>query len=76
MDGSRGTKIYRGREYAVDLLPKVKVELVVADGQEEEVISAIVSAAQTGKIGDGQIFVSDTAAAVRICNGDWGEAAL
>src|SRR5690242_2474911 len=53
------TEVYRGREYAVDLLPKVKLELVIADDQVDEVISAIVSSARTGKIGDGKIFVSD-----------------
>ena len=70
------TEIYRGREYAVDLLPKVKLELVIGEEQVDEVITAIVSSARTGKIGDGKIFVSDIAAAVRIRNGEWGEAAL
>jgi nitrogen regulatory protein P-II 1 len=67
---------YRGQEYNVDLLPKVKVELVVADARCNEVTAAIASAARTGKIGDGKIFVFEVAEAIRIRNDDRGEAAL
>ena len=69
-------EVYRGQEYNVDLLPKVKFELVIADARLEEVISALTASARTGKIGDGKIFVFDVAEAVRIRNGDRGEAAL
>jgi len=69
-------EVYRGQEYNVDLLPKIKVELVVAGERLDEVIASIASAARTGQIGDGKIFVSDVSAAVRIRNGDWGESAL
>jgi nitrogen regulatory protein P-II 1 len=67
---------YRGQEYNVDLLPKVKVELVVADGRLDEVTGAIASAARTGKIGDGKIFVYEVLEAIRIRNDDRGEAVL
>lgn len=67
---------YRGQEYNVDLLPKVKVELVVADDRLDEVTGAIAAAARTGKIGDGKIFVYEVAEAIRIRNDDRGEAAL
>ena len=70
------TEVYRGMEYKVDLLPKVKVELVVPDARAEEVIRTIVTAARTGKIGDGKIFVYDVAEAIRIRNGDRGDSAL
>ena len=69
-------EVYRGQEYNVDLLPKVKVELVVADSRSEEVIKALAAAARTGKIGDGKLFVYEVAEAVRIRNDDRGEAAL
>jgi nitrogen regulatory protein P-II 1 len=69
-------EVYRGMEYQVDLLPKVKIELVVADDRSEEVISTLVRAARTGKIGDGKVFVYDVAEAVRIRNDDRGDAAL
>jgi nitrogen regulatory protein P-II 1 len=69
-------EIYRGMEYQVDLLPKVKVEMVVSDERSEEVISTLVHAARTGKIGDGKVFVYDVAEAVRIRNDDRGDAAL
>ena len=69
-------EVYRGQEYHVDLLPKIKLELVVAGERLDEVIASIASAARTGQIGDGKIFVSDVSAAVRIRNGEWGEAAL
>jgi nitrogen regulatory protein P-II 1 len=69
-------EIYRGQEYVVDLLPKVKIEAVLADAQLEEAIQAIVAAARTGKIGDGKIFVSDVAEAIRIRNDERGETSL
>ena len=66
-------EVYRGQEYNVDLLPKVKLEMVVSDDRSEEVIRAIVAAARTGKIGDGKIFVFDVGEAIRIRNDDRGE---
>ena len=69
-------EVYRGQEYNVDLLPKVKLELVVSSERSEEVIQTLTSAARTGKIGDGKIFIYDVTEAVRIRNGDRGEAAL
>jgi nitrogen regulatory protein P-II 1 len=69
-------EIYRGQEYNVDLLAKVKVELVVATSRAEEVIQTLVAAARTGKIGDGKIFVFDVAETIRIRNDDRGESAL
>jgi nitrogen regulatory protein P-II 1 len=69
-------EVYRGQEYNVDLLPKVKFELVIADARLEQVIAALTASARTGKIGDGKIFIYDVAEAVRIRNGDRGEAAL
>ncbi len=69
-------EIYRGQEYTVDLLPKVKLELVVPDSRVDEVIQTLAGAARTGKIGDGKIFVSEIAEAIRIRNDDRGEAAL
>ena len=69
-------EVYRGQEYQVDLLPKVKVEMVVPSDRSNDVISALSAAARTGKIGDGKIFISDVAEAIRIRNGDRGEAAL
>jgi nitrogen regulatory protein P-II 1 len=69
-------EVYRGQEYNVDLLPKVKFELVVADTRLEEVLEAITTAARSGKIGDGKIFVYDVAEAIRIRNSDRGEAAI
>ncbi len=70
------TEFYRGREYAVDLLPKIKLELVVADELAERAIQAIITAARTGKIGDGKIFVSRIDEAIRIRNDERGEIAL
>ncbi len=70
------TEIYRGQEYVVDLLPKMKIEAVLADGQMEDAIQAIVGAARTGRIGDGKIFVYDVMEAVRIRNDERGETAL
>jgi nitrogen regulatory protein P-II 1 len=69
-------EVYRGMEYQVDLLPKVKIELVVADQRQEEVLRTLVAAARSGKIGDGKIFVYDVADAIRIRNDDRGDAAL
>ena len=69
-------EVYRGREYNVDLLPKVKIELVVGDDRSEEVIKTLAAAARTGKIGDGKVFVYDVAEAIRIRNDDRGDAAL
>jgi len=70
------TEFYRGREYAVDLLPKVKLELVVPDEMVEKAIQAIITAARTGRIGDGKIFVSKIDEAIRIRNDERGEIAL
>ncbi len=70
------TETYRGREYSVDLLPKVKLELVVDDKLVEPAIDAIVKSAATGKIGDGKIFLSKVDEAIRIRNQDRGVAAL
>ncbi|MEL6311993.1 MAG: P-II family nitrogen regulator, partial [Pseudomonadota bacterium] len=69
-------ELYRGAEYVVDFLPKVKIELVVADDQLDAVLDAIVGAAKTGKIGDGKIFVSSVEHAVRIRTGESGPDAL
>jgi nitrogen regulatory protein P-II 1 len=69
-------EVYRGQEYNVDLLPKMKVELVVADSRLEEILRTLAGAARTGKIGDGKIFVYEVAQAVRIRNDDRGETAL
>jgi nitrogen regulatory protein P-II 1 len=69
-------EVYRGMEYNVDLLPKLKVEVVIQSARVNEVIAAMMTAAKTGSIGDGKIFVSDVLDAVRIRNDDRGEAAL
>ena len=69
-------EIYRGMEYQVDLLPKVKLEMVVADARADEVVQTVVSSARTGKIGDGKVFIYDVAEAIRIRNDDRGEGAL
>src|SRR4051812_15896919 len=69
-------EIYRGMEYQVDLLPKMKLEMVVPDNRAEEVIETLVQSARTGKIGDGKVFVYDLTDAIRIRNGDRGEGAL
>jgi nitrogen regulatory protein P-II 1 len=69
-------EVYRGQEYNVDLLPKVKVELVVSEARAEEVIQTLTAAARTGKIGDGKVFVYDVAEAIRIRNDDRGDSAL
>ena len=70
------TELYRGAEYVVDFLPKVKIEVVLPDDQLDNAIEAIVDAAKTDKIGDGKIFVSDVAQAIRIRTGETGEDAL
>ncbi len=70
------TEIYRGTEYAVDFVPKVKIEVVCADANLQSVIDTIVATAQTGQIGDGKIFVSELENAVRIRTGEQGEDAL
>ncbi|WP_298915562.1 P-II family nitrogen regulator [uncultured Algimonas sp.] len=70
------TELYRGAEYVVDFLPKLKLELVIADDQVEAALEAIQTAAKTGKIGDGKVFVSDVGQAIRIRTGETGEAAL
>ena len=70
------TELYRGAEYVVDFLPKVKVELVVKDADVERCIDAIVKAAKTGKIGDGKIFVTSVEQVVRIRTGETDEAAV
>ena len=70
------TELYRGAEYVVDFLPKVKVEMILADAMVERAIEAIVRAARTGKIGDGKIFVTDVTQVIRIRTGESGEAAV
>jgi nitrogen regulatory protein P-II 1 len=70
------TEIYRGSEYTVDFLPKIKVELVVADGQVEGAVAAIVKSAKTGKIGDGKVFVSGIDQAIRIRTEEKGDSAV
>jgi nitrogen regulatory protein P-II 1 len=70
------TETYRGAEYAVDFLPKVKIEVVVGNNEVSGVISAIVGAARTGQVGDGKIFVSDLTNVVRIRTGETDSAAL
>jgi nitrogen regulatory protein P-II 1 len=70
------TETYRGAEYKVDLLPKVKVEMIVPEARASQVVEALSTAARSGKIGDGKIFVSSIDDAIRIRNGDHGEAAL
>ena len=72
----RHTEVYRGAEYKVDLLPKVKLEMVVRDGLLSGVVDTLTTAARTGKIGDGKIFVAAIDDVIRIRNGDRGEAAI
>jgi nitrogen regulatory protein P-II 1 len=69
-------EVYRGQEYNVDLLPKVKFELVVQDARLDEVVDTITAAARSGKIGDGKIFVYEVAEAIRIRNSDRGDSAV
>jgi nitrogen regulatory protein P-II 1 len=70
------TELYRGAEYVVDFLPKVKIEIVVADKDVEQAIEAIIKAARTGKIGDGKIFVTSVEQVVRIRTGETDESAI
>jgi len=70
------TELYRGAEYVVDFLPKIKIEIVIADTQVEDVLNAIVKSAQTGRIGDGKIFITNIEEAVRIRTGERGEDAV
>jgi nitrogen regulatory protein P-II 1 len=70
------TEMYRGAEYKVDLLPKVRIEMVVPDSRSEQVTDALAAAARTGKIGDGKIFISPVEEVVRIRNSERGETAL
>src|SRR6185312_577365 len=70
------TELYRGAEYVVDFLPKVKIEVVVANDQTDQAIDAIIGAARTGKIGDGKIFVADVERVIRIRTGEENEAAV
>ena len=70
------TELYRGAEYVVDFLPKVKLEIIVADNMLNPALEAIQSAAHTGRIGDGKIFVSDVADAIRIRTGETGDEAI
>ena len=70
------TELYRGAEYVIDFLPKVKLELVITDGLVDQAIEAIMKAAQTGKIGDGKIFVTSCEEVVRIRTGETGDDAI
>lgn len=70
------TEVYRGAEYAVDFVPKVKVEIVVSNEQLDEVVAAIVDTARTGKIGDGKVWVMDVEELVRVRTGERGNDAL
>jgi len=70
------TELYRGAEYVVDFLPKIKMEVVIADAQVEEVADTIVKAAQTGRIGDGKIFITNLEDTIRIRTGERGEEAI
>ena len=70
------TELYRGAEYVVDFLPKIKIEVILSDNQTEEAINAIIEAAKTDKIGDGKIFVKNVEKAIRIRTGETGDDAL
>jgi len=70
------TETYRGTEYTVDFVPKVKIEIAVADALVDKVVSAIVGAAKTGQVGDGKIFVSELKNVIRVRTGETGEAAI
>ena len=70
------TELYRGSEYQIDFLPKIKIEVVVADRLADKVIETIINAARTGQVGDGKIFISDVEDAVRVRTGESGEDAL
>lgn len=70
------TEFYRGREYTVDLIPKIKIEMVLTDDMVDKAVQAIITASRTGKIGDGKIFLSKVDDAIRIRNDERGESAL
>jgi nitrogen regulatory protein PII len=70
------TEIYRGSEYTVDFLPKIKIEIVLADSQVQQAVSAVIAAAKTGKIGDGKIFIAPIDEAIRIRTEETGEKAV
>jgi nitrogen regulatory protein P-II 1 len=70
------TEIYRGREYSVDLVPKIKLEMIVPSARKEEVVKVLIAAARTGVIGDGKIFISEMPEAIRIRDDSRGETAL
>lgn len=70
------TEVYRGAEYAVDFVPKVKIEVIISDAQAEEVINVIVDTARTGKVGDGKVWMTNIEELVRVRTGERGEAAL
>jgi nitrogen regulatory protein P-II 1 len=70
------TETYRGTEYAVDFIPKIKIEVVVADAQFDKAVKAVVDTAKTGQVGDGKLFIYDLADAVRIRTGETGEGSL
>jgi nitrogen regulatory protein P-II 1 len=70
------TELYRGAEYVVDFLPKIKLEIVIADNQLDEVVNAIIKSAQTGRIGDGKIFITHLEDTIRIRTGERGEDAI
>jgi nitrogen regulatory protein P-II 1 len=70
------TEFYRGREYTIDLIPKIKLEIVTTEALQDKVVNAILGAARTGHIGDGKVFISKVDEAIRIRNDERGEAAL
>ena len=70
------TEFYRGREYTIDLIPKIKLEIVTTEALKDKVVNAILGAARTGRIGDGKIFISPVVEAIRIRNDERGETAL
>jgi nitrogen regulatory protein P-II 1 len=70
------SEFYRGREYTIDLLPKIKIEMIVVDGMKEKAVQAILASARTGQIGDGKIFVSRIGEVIRIRNDERGETAI
>ncbi|MBT5383624.1 MAG: P-II family nitrogen regulator [Kordiimonadaceae bacterium] len=70
------TELYRGAEYVVDFLPKIKLEIILSDSQVEDVVNAIIKAAQTGRIGDGKIFITNLEETVRIRTGERGDEAI
>ncbi|NLX98564.1 MAG: P-II family nitrogen regulator [Rhodopirellula sp.] len=70
------TELYRGTEYTVDFVPKIKLEIVVPDSEAEAVVGAVIQAARTGQVGDGKVFVSDLSDAIRIRTGEVGEGAI